>query len=753
MKTIRLNSIFLIILASFIYLYATPSKLQAQNAASNNLEKYWKYRERLKNFVVVGDCQGCSLPANSRNNVYNSTGSLGWSDATITDGFYIGTLATEYKLLSQIASPTPADIAQKNRTIDEMGYALQALNGLDMTAEWAWQQSSPCYVDQCSPTYWPTQNLNGFLIRDDIPQGNGFFTFVGSEPPVRVVCNTCHASWLETQYNGKYIVDYLNSGLAPPEDYWRAMEVSSSYWNAEDWGTQELHTSPHHWHSTEETLDQVVYIIAGLSLVPKMFDASVNWNEAFTDGFRSISGESIAIANRIWSWIDDHGGIIMNPETGFMVVGVDQDGEVGCAQNPSPSTCRGANCNGVWMGFHGTVDQMSAGYIPNRDAQWAVLHPLDWAASQVILANFDGIPESAQQFFLTLAATSDMFDYTTLGKISDLIPNTTESRATECHAEHLALLNQVLYGGTRGNGLPDSFFENMLDLALCQGESGHPNPAWEWNSAEGRRFNHYGSTNACSNADMNGIDYMYYFNLYCLANPDYLGNPTSYSYIPPEHLCPVDLIKRNYDEYDTKNFIASNSITGCKACGGSDEGPITQTCSDVHSNWGSKYIVHAAAQLNVNGSRASIPSNHSANVTFRAGHFVDLFPGFEVDYGATFDASIDGNLLPMTNCNLTYRKSTPNEESSTEENQNHSGFGLFPNPNTGKFTLTYPQLEANSEFYICDITGRIIYKRSLNISEDHADIIVNGLADGIYYWEIMTDNNIAKKGRVVLIRN
>jgi hypothetical protein len=29
--------------------------------SEKNLQKYWKYRERLKNFVVVGDCEGCGL--------------------------------------------------------------------------------------------------------------------------------------------------------------------------------------------------------------------------------------------------------------------------------------------------------------------------------------------------------------------------------------------------------------------------------------------------------------------------------------------------------------------------------------------------------------------------------------------------------------------------------------------------------------------------------------------------------------------
>ncbi|MFL5764644.1 MAG: hypothetical protein ACJ77K_11935 [Bacteroidia bacterium] len=76
-----------------------------------NLEKYWRYRERLKNFVVVGDCQGCSLPSKGRGVAedgadFNGTagdpndeGDLDFPDQTIRLEHYIAVLATEYKLL------------------------------------------------------------------------------------------------------------------------------------------------------------------------------------------------------------------------------------------------------------------------------------------------------------------------------------------------------------------------------------------------------------------------------------------------------------------------------------------------------------------------------------------------------------------------------------------------------------------------------------------------------------------------------
>ena len=73
-------------------------------------KKYWYYRYRLKNnFLLIGDCQGCSLPVNQRSKNYINNdfdgadgfeGNMKWDDVTITLGWYLGVLATEYKLLS-----------------------------------------------------------------------------------------------------------------------------------------------------------------------------------------------------------------------------------------------------------------------------------------------------------------------------------------------------------------------------------------------------------------------------------------------------------------------------------------------------------------------------------------------------------------------------------------------------------------------------------------------------------------------------
>lgn len=149
--------------------------------SEKNLQKYWKYRERLKNFIVVGDCQGCSIPSAQRGYAgdINATldepwegdidnvpggpedgGELEFGDATILLGHYLAVLATEYALM------------EKNGVTDhmyetkrEIYYALEALNRLDKKAEYWWRY----YYDEdgVSANEWST-DLNGFFIRDDV---------------------------------------------------------------------------------------------------------------------------------------------------------------------------------------------------------------------------------------------------------------------------------------------------------------------------------------------------------------------------------------------------------------------------------------------------------------------------------------------------------------------------------------------------------------------------------------------------------
>ncbi len=123
-----------------------------------NRQKYWHYRDRLRNeFMVVssGNEQGTNIPAVKR---VPETLTLDWNDGNVNMSHYLSILATEYRLLKN----RKQDYSQ---TIHELFYALRAVERLDYYAETKFFNTSKQTAVQGTP------NLNGFFIRDDIPEG------------------------------------------------------------------------------------------------------------------------------------------------------------------------------------------------------------------------------------------------------------------------------------------------------------------------------------------------------------------------------------------------------------------------------------------------------------------------------------------------------------------------------------------------------------------------------------------------------
>lgn len=125
------------------------SMLQAQDIT----EKYWAYRKRLwDGFVVTGTGPGRSICAAQAITMKDGRRGLYFGDVITYHGWYVSALATEYALLKR--SGAPADI-----TLQELCYALQAVERLDLLAETLYADASGRYGEPA---------LNGFFVRDDI---------------------------------------------------------------------------------------------------------------------------------------------------------------------------------------------------------------------------------------------------------------------------------------------------------------------------------------------------------------------------------------------------------------------------------------------------------------------------------------------------------------------------------------------------------------------------------------------------------
>jgi len=90
------------LVAFFIFITLT---LNAQNE-NLNTEKYWHYRQRLNYFVMPGLLRGESQVAGIRNRFDLGANDLNFGQHAIYFGYYIGMLATEFKLLNDVNDTT-----------------------------------------------------------------------------------------------------------------------------------------------------------------------------------------------------------------------------------------------------------------------------------------------------------------------------------------------------------------------------------------------------------------------------------------------------------------------------------------------------------------------------------------------------------------------------------------------------------------------------------------------------------------------
>jgi MYXO-CTERM domain-containing protein len=136
-----------------LVLISLPASAQT---TAQNLAKYQRLRDRLlTEFTVVGPDPGQSQPADLRD---DEEGFIKWADSTIRLGWYVGVLATEHYLVTHPAEFPGAQVSQD--TLDELYHALLALERLDRNGDAAFPP--PCTS---------TPSLNGFFIRDDVPDG------------------------------------------------------------------------------------------------------------------------------------------------------------------------------------------------------------------------------------------------------------------------------------------------------------------------------------------------------------------------------------------------------------------------------------------------------------------------------------------------------------------------------------------------------------------------------------------------------
>lgn len=738
------------ILIYFLFLLISSSSVNAQYYFPKEKAKYWLYRERLKNFMVRSNgetCVGCDIPAVTKDAVGTAIvgpDKIGWADTPWFLGYWMGTLAMEYQLLTNAGySSTSPEVMQ---TKADLYGAIQAANRLDYEAEESWSRGINPACSPCGNQYQPCKaNLNGFLLDDDIPSN---FAQVQS------------------------IIDQLNGGLVPPPDDFRSKCIASAFTD---------YLIP----GREASKDHLVGLFQGLALVKKCIPEYETWNnkEIFDIVNTPYFVKAVQnISQRIIVYLDLNGWIYRNPCEQRCVIGVFNKTNTGACDHPDPEKlCVGPQCcesGGAYAQFEAigfaATNQFIQGNSHDPTLFALMIQPPFLAAWNIAI-------NQGQIMAITLAATGNIWkigpcikykEYhicigwpkchcclvnktinlpypawcsSTTAEVSDHLVN----KGVGANWEHLYLLHKFLYGG--GNKeISKTHYECLLNSAPCRGYDGSetkladgslPVPSIEWGDIDrlkGKR--------ATYSSAFSRVDYMFYFNLYNLNNP-VQGFP--YGPIPIKQLAPLTLLKQDYTEYDLKNFMGIN-ITA------------------------KSYTI------------ANDAVEGKGRVTFSAGKSIQLNPGFNVKSGAYFNGYIDGTIGAMS-CNdpasqsdcsgigygaafnpidtipdldsvvavpdtaATFRlyNNHPNDvlSQNSQDNNPDVEMSIIPNPSMGLFTFVCNQRLKKIE--VVDMMGNVIYTVNLNNEPVNMNIDISKNPPGIYMLKAQNELNIYTKKIVI----
>lgn len=577
-KQIKVRFLFCLIGISFsIPYFAQP------------LNKYWVHRERLKNFMVSTVNPGGSIPTGKREFIQGSlNGSithpgLAWNDAGWEIGYWIGTLAMEYKLLSENGE----DLTQ---TREDLYNALHAIGRLDQSAEEVWD---------CNSSIPPK---NGFILRDDVP--SDFVNYA----------------------------DQLNEGLVPPVNGFRIKCISSAF---TDYLGGECEASHDHWTG----------IFIGLTLVKKFVPEWENYfNIPFYDLETTFVGEVRKLSNRYIFWLASHNWLLFNPCEGRVVKGRYNTATVDflCAYTAENYCAEEFNFNNNVTPFSSgpisfelvdfssylfdvlqgniklCVDDGGAFAFPqalglaklNEFIQEGTPEVIPATAMYLNLMAFAfptppnyglSFPNPlcpgyvSPQFFLdplvfpyrdawniafyasiskkeplfgTLAALSNLSPINLgLPMSQEFLSNYLIQQGSEHKLDYLILLNNLIHGASISNGNPitftDEYFECLLNSSPCRGFNGanQGTPSREWGCGDDRLKGDINCTSdgfGWDESAFTGLNYLFIHNLFALSNPTLASQ---FEIIPIKQLSKDTILLQNYHEYDRKNFYANSLIT------------------------------------------------------------------------------------------------------------------------------------------------------------------------------------------------
>ena len=745
---------------------------------SEEAMKYWYYRDRLQYFVYPGTEEGASILMTSRNSNGNGVGNepdrqyngVEYGQTQRLNGYYLGMLATEYKLLKD-----NGQYADANRTLQELDLALDALIRMDR-------------CEDLEP--WnSTEYFDGFFIRNDVPPvlsanmtdylNEGLLTgnywdyqdayLERPGIPFSIESNVvlCHRKYTNSSnyyYNNTPTSFDLPNYLSHGEKYW-------SYWKSDKFNSN----------------DEIIGMYMGLALVGKYVD-----DQAVLDKSREI-------ATRMRS---------------FAIIHPSCTGSYGHSFQISPACIpflmrypdltriiddNGGNSLAFIYGLIGACSKIN-------DSGLGPLVPLlggltGLPSPYIIGLNIKSVYGGAVYYLSTFNNTNNDYNrplYSILIATSDRTGNwltpyyAIKTIGNENEHETFYLL---LWADINDKDLtkkkfdfPFQLFMNQLQTAPCEGPYKYNWPIDMFPSGWACEYKFGASLSGQEGGSdrtgvFPGVDYMLLYNLACLAFPDgFDNNGTTYRF--PYY---VNQNNRSVtDEYAPMVLPGNNSVEIASTNNPEEIRAISSiTTNMVISN---RALMLTPAWVNA-GQGNHYVDNVNGDVTLIAGESIRLTDGFRVDAGAHFLAKIESyscNGLPYKNMNAppwneNYRASFydtlisvprdqripiayTNDDYSYEnydtplcdDNYNFPDTGftpelplsafLNPNPCSNKSILyikpTSDQYLSIELFDICTQQGAIIFEGNSGMNNFEIEIDMTMYSAGIYIIRISGINAV-----------
>lgn len=733
-----------------------------------NLMKYWKHRSQLDDFILKGQgidpttVHGSYLAAEHRREVHkpgreflgspedgsfiNPHWELNWPeyaysesnhtcgglnigpDATMYLGWYIGVLATEYRLATNQGGWNTDDI------LLELWSALEAYERLDRMAETVLGQPP---------------SLNGYFLRDDVifdlpvrdDNGDGIPNFSG------IGCAI-----------GKFEVKIAN-GIAQYNDF------PNNPYDVSVINEDEYDNSP--------SGDQMLGLLIGLSLVKACVEQTATVNG------QSVRLKAQNIAHLMGKYARDRNYRMTNANGGgnngtisLMVVSFPMAEAFNkiTGDNDQSLDLNGDGVSGdVLSNYH--TDLMPGillgGLGPDTDELWRAIwiemvtqwsielgDELNWPPDGYICAadavlNLTGLPFLAP--LIPIEQNDDLnnscFDMENPSHLASMFTAAAVSNrwardefrnvADNVGMEIFPLLSDVLYNQSNMEAECKQKCKQMINLApcdafySCNASSQCYEPALNPSEAQppvcGRintpgtdgwqsvsRYLHKDWTEGNHNCQHNGLDFLLLYNLYHLKYPEELPDYYTDTY--------TGTVRHEGSFPEGVAFIDPYWYN-CAAC---EEDPMRV--------WSNNIISSKATITSFNGYIWNPPSTGYAStfvgdVTYRAGQEIVFKDGFQVVNGGKMHAYIDpfeciGGALQRIGNEEEVIDEVQQEQVSTRDGER--ALRLFPNPNSGTFTISGADIQ---RVQIMEASGKLVR----NMKGPFAtNVEVSGLGPGLY---------------------